>query len=302
MFKTFPDFSKLTLSDKDAYETLIKDYPPMSSFSFVDLMTWWNALGYGSVSLLNGNLVIPYWIPGDDKTSSLSLIGTHSIDESICTIFDHLREKGEKPRLVNVPEFVISSIQYPEMFHFKSHRDCDEYLVPVDDHYPVERMKSIWRHKVQRKLPILAGHNVEAKELDLRLEKNKNFLINALYSWQAKNINNYGKLEIESVILGVRHAWELDLKNVCLFVDGELYGFCTYAQYGTTEVGVHCLKATHSKTLGYELIAYLLAKWFKEHGIKTVNLNSDYGMLRIRMFALTFGPMNFYRKYTVEPA
>lgn len=182
MFKTFPEFSKLTLEDKEEYEALIKDFPPMSDFSFTGLLTWWNTLGYGSVAFLNENLVIPYWLPGDDKTSGLSLVGTNKIDQTICAIFDHLREKGEKPRLVNVPEFVIQSVQYPEMFTFKSQRSYDEYLVSVADFYPLENMTSIWRHKIGRKLPDLSKRKVETKALDLSLSENKELLLQALYS------------------------------------------------------------------------------------------------------------------------
>jgi len=37
VFATFPEFSRLTLSDREKWETLIKDYPPYISFSFADL-------------------------------------------------------------------------------------------------------------------------------------------------------------------------------------------------------------------------------------------------------------------------
>jgi len=54
--------------------------------------------------------------------------------------------------------------------------------------------------------------------------------------------------------------------------------------------------------LGFELIAYTFAKWFAEQNVSYVNVSADYGMLRLRMFMLTLAPVNFFRKYIVEPA
>lgn len=136
MFKTFPEFSKLTLADRHDYEALVKDYPPIDDISFTSLMTWWSSLENTSVSRLNGNLVISYCLPGEDKFTGLSLVGTNDVDESICAIFDYLREKGEPLRLVNVPEFVISNAAYPAMFNFKEQRALHEYILPLSGFYP----------------------------------------------------------------------------------------------------------------------------------------------------------------------
>src|SRR5689334_17126748 len=122
MFKTFPEFSKLTLADKAEYEALIKDYSPVYDVSFPALMSWWNTLGEMSISVLNNNLVVPYWLPGDERRSGLSLIGTNDIDESLCVLFDYLRDKGDPVRLVNVPEFVVTNVRYPGLFTFKEDR------------------------------------------------------------------------------------------------------------------------------------------------------------------------------------
>ncbi len=137
-FKTFPEFSKLTLEDREAYEALIKDYPPIYDISSPSLMSWWNTLGGMSVSILNGNLVVPYWMPGDEKRSGLSLIGTNAVDESFCILFDYLRERGEPVRLVNVPEFVITNVRYPSMFNFKEDRARSEYILSVSKFYPIK--------------------------------------------------------------------------------------------------------------------------------------------------------------------
>lgn len=303
MFKTFPEFSKLTLNERQEYETYIKDFPPIGDLSFAGLMTWWNPMGDVSISLLNDNLVIPFWLPGDDKNSGLSIVGAHKIDESLCTVFDYLRERGERPRLVNVPEFVISSVRYPEMFNFKSHRSREEYIFAASQFYPLKNMNLYRRRKVNRILHEVDSDNILVKSLDLDDSSKREFLYNSALEWQAKNINNYGRHEIGVIKTSLSHSNELGIENACLFVDGKLYGFCLYIIPNDKRyIIVQSVKATNRGALGFELMAYMLSQWFADKGVLYGNLNSDYGMMRLRMFMLTLGPVNFFRKYIIEPA
>lgn len=303
MFKTFPEFSKLTLDDREEYEAFIKDLPPIGDAMFAGLMTWWNPLGHMSVSVLNNNLVVPYWLPGDDKHSGLSLLGTNKVDESFCTIFDHLRDGEEDPRLVNVPEFVISSVRYPEMFSFRGERCRDEYVLSASQYFPLKNINGFRRHKVERILSEIGEDKIVVKSLDLHDRGQRDMLLDAALRWQAKNINNYGKLEIEAIKAAINHSEVLGSENVCLFVDGQLHGFVLYAvPTDKRYINVHCVKATNKNALGFELMAYAFAKWFTDRGVMYVNVNADYGLMRLRMFMLTLGPVNFFRKYIVEPA
>jgi len=302
MFKTFPNFSKLTLTDREEYEERIRGYPNVGDISFAALMTWWDELGHGVVSTLNENLIVQYWLPGDEAKSGLSLIGTNEIDQTLCMIFDHMKTKDLRPRLVNVPQFVVNSIHYPELFKIKSQRCFDEYIFDMSDFYPIENLASIWRHKIKKKLPTLENRKVEMKKLDLAQQQNRDFLLNALDQWQPKNINDYGQREREWARAATTLAADLHIENVGRFVDEELYGCCIYSiSEDGHDLQVSFIKATHNKALGYELIMYLLAEWFHGLGVKQINLGWDCGLLRLRAFMLTLGPMNFFRKYTIEP-
>jgi hypothetical protein len=302
MFKTFPEFSKLTLADKAEYDSHVKDFPAVGDMAFAVLMGWWNPFGHMSVSTLNGNLVVPYWIPGDDRHSGLSIVGTKKIDESICALFDHLRDKGEEPRLVNVPEFVIGNVRYPELFHFKSDRHRDEYVLGVSQYYPIQNMPIHRRRKVNTVLHGTDDDEILVKSMDLEDAEDRKILLDAESQWRDKNINSFGKMESEAVRSSIFNASVWGVENVCLFVRGELYGFCLYITPPDKRyVIVQSIKATNQRALGFELIAYKFAQWFSDRGIMYVNVNSDYGMLPLRMFMLTLGPVNYFRKYTVEP-
>lgn len=159
------------------------------------------------------------------------------------------------------------------------------------------------RRKVERQLARAKDHKIVTRSLDLSEARNRAFLWDMVIAWQPKGINNYGKIEREAMRLCLQHPEELGLENVCLFIDGELYGFCLYRLGPDKRYAViKHIKATHVSTLGFELIAYMFAQWFAEKGISYANVCSDFGLLRLRMFMLTLGPYNFFRKYSIEPA
>lgn len=159
------------------------------------------------------------------------------------------------------------------------------------------------RKKVERQLGQLTDRRIKMKRLDLSLQENRVFLWDKTREWQPKAINNYGLHEQEVMRLCIEGAESLGVANVCLFVDDELYGFCLYMTAPDSRyVVINHVKATHVSALGFELIAYIFAKWFHEQGVVYGNICSDHGLLRLRMFMLTLGPHNFFRKYIVEPA
>lgn len=302
MFKTFPEFSKLTLADKEEYERFIRAYPPIADLSFASLVTWWNSFDKMQISLLNGNLVIPYWVPGDEDRAGFCLIGTNKIDESLCTIFDYLKEKDEPARLVNVPEFVIENIQYPELFSCTEERSYEDYILAVSRFYPLENMVHYRRKRVERILAKTGEDKIEVRNLDLRDINSKRLLKEVASKWWERNITDFGRHEKDAMFQGIDDATEIGMQNICLFIDGKLCGFCLF-QYPADKdyIIISHAKAASKNLLGFELMAHLFAKWFSERGIKYMNINSDAGILPLRTFMLTLGPVNFFRKYRIEP-
>lgn len=302
-FKTFPEFSKLTSDNKSEYEALIARLSPMIQVSFADLMTWWDPFEIGvSIALLNGNLVIHYWLPGDEKHAGFSLIGINDIDVSICTIFDYLRYLGEPVRLVNVPELVVRSIRYTELFNSIEQRKYHEYIIDISSFYPLKNMSGFKRRRVERVLNRVEQEAVLIKSLDLEDEDDKQLLLQASKEWQQKNVNDFGLVEREAIERRISNAAEYGIENLCLFVNQELYGFCLYHwPVDKRYVFIPHIKATHKDALWFDLIGYSFARWFAEQGVKHANVGPDRGLLRLRMFMLTLGPVEFVRKYKIEP-
>jgi len=303
-FKTFPEFSKLTLADRERYEELIKDYPPISDISFATLMLWWNQLGSLAISLLNGNLVISYWLPGDERRSGLSLIGKHNVDESLCTIFDYLQERNEAPRIIQVPEFVVSHMHHPELFRFEGERTLDEYIIPIDKFYPLSHVISYRRHRIRKFLSGVDEGRISVRSIDLSQEENRSLLLDSVKLWPKKGtINAPSKMSEEALHASVAEAEQLGIENVCLFVGGTLHAFLLYQSPADKRYVIFAqAKLSYELPFLFDYVAYAFAKWFAERGVTQVNLDVDFGIPMFRIIKLALGPQNFFRKYTVEPA
>ncbi len=302
-FATFPEFTKLNTQHRAEYESFVKDFSPIADVSFASVMTWWNSLDQAAVSVLNGNLVISYWMPEFEADAGLSLVGLNKVDESICTIFDHLKSRGEKPRLVGVPELVINNIRYHDLFHVQEERRDCEYVVLAARYGDLDNMPAWKRHKIKLMLQKMRGVALEVRPLNMESRAERRMLMEAMETWQGKNINNIGTVERDAMRLAVEHFTELEYESVAMIVEGRLRGFCIYRRPHDKDYAViHFIKATSNKMLDFGLISHLFAKHFLDMGVIYVNINTDAGNLGLRMFMLTLGPVNFFRKYIVEPA
>lgn len=273
----------------------------MADISFGSLMTWWNELHDVKVAYLNDNLVIQYWLHENEQNSGLSLIGTNKIDESICEIFDYLRNGSFPVKLVNVPHFVIDHVAYSIMFTFKEQRDFYEYVISLEKFYPMDNLVWYRRKKIERQLSQFG--DIFVRKLDLRTEDNQKLVLDMIDTSWDMNLNNFGKLEQNAVRMSVLRAREIGIENICLFIEGKLQGICLYQEPSDKNfIILNHIKVGSKSLVGYDLMAHLFAKWLVEQGIKFANINSDAGLIRLRMLMLAFGPENFFRKYTVEPS
>lgn len=302
-FATFPNFSKLTLKDRERYELLVRDYPPISDITFPILMQWWNSFDSSAISLLNGNIVISYWMPGDEQGSGLSLVGTQNVDESLCDIFDYLHAKNERARLVHVPEFVISHMHHPELFTFEDERTMDEYVVSLSSFYPLDHMIGFRRHRTRKFLESVDEEQLVVRALDLTQSENRQLLFDSVEAWPKKGtVNHPSKLSEEALALSINESTALGVDNLCLFVKGELHAFIMYhLPHDKRYTLLFQAKLSYAFPYLFDYTVYAFARWFSEHDVIYVNLDVDFGMPMLRVVKLALGPQNFFRKYTIEP-
>jgi hypothetical protein len=300
MFKTFPEFSKPTIADKDAYNELIKDYPPYVDLTFAMLMTWWNTLDSLAIAELNGNLVISYWLPGDEEHSGLALVGTTKIDESINAIFEHQRKHGSAPRLVHVPEFVIRSLRHPKLFKYTEEREYDENVLALDKLGEQFQKQGL---QMNEAATIVAAKKLEVKDLDLALASTRHELLEVTMRWRSRGEVNYTLELLDHVVpVIITQGDALGMKSLGLYVDGRLQAYLLYQRPHDTRYAIVNMLQMNAGAKGlYEVLVFKFAEWFGEQGVQFVNLDADLGLSFLREMRLGLGTIEFLRKFTVEP-
>ncbi len=199
-----------------------------------------------------------------------------------------------------MPEFVIAELQYPDMYNFIEDRSNDEYVVPISRFYPLENLNTFRRRRIERQLKGFGEKNISVRSIDLKERHNSQLLIDTAELWWSKNLNDFGKIGLEAMKKSILNAGALDVGNVCIFAGENLVGFCLYLMpVDERYIILAHIKATHKDTIGFDLIGYLIAQWFSERNCICGNLTQDWGRLRLRMFLMTLGPVNYFRKYTI---
>lgn len=301
MFKTFPEFTKLTLNDREEYESFTRDFPPVGDISFSVLLVWWDTLGTAAVARLNDNLVISYWTPGDDEHSGLSLVGTKQVDESVETIFEYLRGRGEKPRLVNVPDFVVNSMRQPEMFSFGASSGDDEYIVSVAKYASIDGLPHYMRPRVRKFIRENDPKNIRVKHVDLHSFVNRQILLEASGQWPSRGVNNMTKFGRQLLPVAVAKAPYLGIKCLGLYLEKELQAYCLYT-HASTHVALLSVRVNYNVPRIFDYMIHAFAEHLAAMDVAYANLYSDSGSPAMRIVKIGLRPDNFFRKYVIEPA
>lgn len=302
-FATFPKFSRLTLADREKYEALIADYPPISEIAFQTLVNWWDILGDCAISQIDDNLVISYWLPGVEKDSGLCVVGNKRVDESVATVLDWMKARGDQPRLVHVPEFVVSNMRYPELYTFSGERDYDECIVPVSKLAAFEQIIQHKRWKVRRFMTEVGEGRVAMESLDLSSEFNQQTLLELVDAWQHEGtFNNINLHERQATRHAISHAEALGMDNTCLYIDGKIHAFLIYHKTQHPRyVTIKAARISYEIPHIFEFSIFKFAQWLSKEGIRFANVELDLGLPQLRSAKLALGPTNFFRKYTIEP-
>ena len=305
MLPSYPQFSNLKLSDKEIYNELIAEHTPYSDILFSTLHIWWNLGGNLAVSILNGNLVIYYHLTFDEDNSGYGLVGINDIDSSTQTIFNHLTQQGKRPMLIHTPEFVVKEITNKSRLRIEEEADYSEYILEVEPLATLEGHEAYdLRKKINRFKRETEGQSLEIKYLDLSSKETQDELQNKLNEWENNRPpkNDRTKTEHLAMKKSLEYSQELDLQSLALYIDGELFGFAIYDQPLKKEYFViHHLRVNYDVLYVSDYIHHKLAELAKSLGVVFLNIEMDLGIDSLKKHKLSLKPVNFLRKYRIEP-
>lgn len=306
VFSTFPEFTELTLAYRDQYNKVVQQFPAIAEISFASLITWWSSLSNCRVAQLNGNLVISYWLPGDEKNSGISIVGTNDIDQSICEIFDYMRLENKVCRLVHVPEFVLSNINFPDMFTCNAESDYREIVLSNDLLADINKSPIFVKRKIASFLKSTHGQIVDLRSVNLSNPKNQQQIIESYFQWKYKKhslvVNELPKHAEEVFIRTVENGASLNQNIVCQFIDDEIHSFTLYEiPTGSDHVILRYSGFSCDIPGLYEYTCFKLAQRFKAEGIKKAVVAIHIGDPRFLTNRISLNPSTIFNKYEIRP-
>lgn len=305
LINNFPDFSHISLDDKDEYNALVAQFPPLSDISFATLHVWWDLEGKLGLSLLNDNLVINYSLPFDDENSGLCLVGRTELESSIDTIFNYLRSSKKPVKLVHVPEFVVEQVKNKSIFFIKEEEDYNEYII---DSHALSSLEGSehgrTRRKVNRFLRETESQKLSFKDLDLSDETARQQLFSAIIGWETENSikNDPGRTEHSALNKTLQHADKLGIKHTGLYLDDKLYAVVLYhISHDGNHYTIHHLKVDYSIPYIFDYMTHHIANLASQNNVDFINMEMDLGIENLRNHKMGLRPVDFFRKYTITP-
>ncbi len=292
------DFKKLSLEDRELFETYYASHPQYTSYkSFPNLFIWRNFEDI-RYSVADGHIIIsgklsgsnrPYFLLPQADKKSLKMV-TDALFDSFGTEF-HLSclTKEQKSWLEE---------GYPEAFVFTYDRNADNYF------YTTESLIS------------LSGKKLHAK----RNHINK---FDSLYTWEYLPLNHQTAMEcieiakdwcdqkncekdimlqneVKGCIEALTHLEELKLKGGAIRVDSTIVAFSMGERLNDETALIHIEKANTEYQGAYAMINHQFAKnaWADT---KYINREEDMGLEGLRKAKLSYRPEFLLEMFHAEP-
>jgi hypothetical protein len=304
MYPVFPVFEKLTLDDKDRFNQLVIKYTPFSDFSFATLHIWWNLDDKLSFTTINNNLVLNYSQPFEEQGTGLSLIGESMIDDSIKILFDYLREQNQTLKLVHVPEFTRKKIHAAHHYKIEEEVDMHEYVM---DAKKLSTLQSSdlgrIRRKVNRFLREIESKILKLSSINLESAESRRLIFESLDEWDKKypKQNDPNKTESRAIQSSLSNYRELEIKNLCLFVDGTLQAVVLYhLSHDSKYCIINHLRVDYAIPFIFDYMTQQIAIETSKNNVPYLNMEMDLGVEGLRNHKMGLRPINFLKKYTIS--
>ncbi|OGG15734.1 hypothetical protein A3D77_01775 [Candidatus Gottesmanbacteria bacterium RIFCSPHIGHO2_02_FULL_39_11] len=300
MLPAFPNFKKIELSDRKIIEQFTQQFPPYNDFEFVSLWTY-NMGEKNAFSTIYGNLVIKIhdFITGD---FFYSFLGTNRIKETIAALLEKSKEDYLGDQLKLIPEVNIkSSPEVENYFSIKEDRDSFDYILSVDEIVDLKGGKYHYRRKnISRFNRHFPDHSIET--LDLSKEETRQNIKELFFLWEQQKEKKRNETEIE--LTAIERLFDLvDVHNIMglgIYIQNKLIGFSIYHTVQDNYAIFSFAKGDTSYKAIYEYLNHEVAKHLKTLGTVYINYEQDLGIPELREAKMSWGPVYFLKKYTIE--
>ena len=296
---SFPKFKKFQTEDREEIKHITKKFPPYCEYSLVGLLTWYNI----EVAILNDNLILRLPDSFDDHTPAYSVFGTNEIDQTIIKILSRLNKLGHEPKLILVPEPVVTSLKIPKKFICIENRNMFDYIVSTEEMATLRG----GHNRTKRQLVILFSKrypDYRMETIDLKNHEIQEEIKNLYIRWR-KNANkpkNFLNFEYRTLVKLYELVDQLDIVSHGLYHKSTLIGF-SIVDLVTKPYAIHYYMKTDIRYRGINAIFNkFIGEYLFNKGYLYLNLEADLGLPGLRNTKMLSHPIRFLKKYTFRLA
>lgn len=296
MIPTFPEFKLLSLSDKQAIETITKKFAPYSDYNFISMWSY-NVEGDFEISILFDNIIVCF---RDYVTNEkvLSFFGKNKVNKLCALLLDYTKKHNLPQELQLVPAIAVENTVNKQIFSIIEDPDNADFIYRVEDW--AKLTKSVYgkkRNKVnqfKRSYP-----NYQVKILDLNEKSTKKEILHLFDIWATKKQldTDHEKTAVTRLLTDSQY---LSLFSIGIYIEETLIGFIIAELVQKNYALLHYTKADHSYIGIFELLYTIFAQMILKKGYTFINREQDLGIVNLRNAKLSWNPLFFLKKYTIS--
>jgi len=291
------DFRRLTLSQKESYESILFSCPPRGcEYSFANLSLWGRqqaAFVHGCVAFFShyyGRSVYPYPIGNGDRRAVLE------------EILQDARERGIPCRITGMTEADKQELEcwFPEKFHIRSSRDGYDYVYAIDD------LADLKGRKFQKKRNHVNRFRAQHPDYEIAALSPCNMPMaqHMLNDWFRRRMEEdpEGDYLLENIALAraCQNYAGLEMEGILLMENGKVLAMTMGSRMANDTFDIHFEKAREDVDGAYPTVNCEFARYLrlKYPDVRFLDREDDMGLEGLRKAKLSYNPHHMIEKYT----
>lgn len=293
----FPEFTELTLNHQSILKQYTLQFPPYSDYTFSSLWCW-NLDNSCRLSDLNDNLVILF---ADYLTqqSFISFLGNHSINETVGTLLEAIKQFDCSPHLQLIPDHNFTKIALDKRYKLIQDIDGQDYVYDLDDLAQMAGRKyQAHRNFINR---FTNNYQWHVELLDLRQPQTWHEINNLLKVWitdktaQGIDVSN----DLQAVTRLSYILDQIDLTIVGLYVSKQLVGY-TINEHNQHNYATNLFEHADTSYVGvFRVLKQQTAIKLLDKGYKYWSHQQDLGIPGLRRSKQSYRPKFYLKKWSI---
>jgi hypothetical protein len=301
MLPTYPNFKGLELNDKEDICLITSRFLPFSDFNFASLYSY-NVNNTFQISSINNNLLVLM----EDYLTNIpfySILGDWQISETFEILSHSSIYVPNKPLLRLVPETVLKNNRrmLRRKFFIEPDPDNYDYIISVKNLVQLSGKKyNTKRQKVNQFKKSYPNYKIEL--IDINNPRVQHAILDLFLEWvESKSVSEVESArEYNALIRYFSIRKHINSVDIGLYVAGSMVGFTlneiTHANYYIGHFG----KVNYSYTGAFQILEHETAIILSKYKCKYMNFEQDLGVAGLKESKLSWHPIKFLKKYTIN--